>query len=73
MIHRFEVRANDPSSDPTARRTLRQARALGIAPETVHTARVFLLEAKLSESQIDTLRSSLFADPVLESCSLGAS
>ena len=72
MIHRFEVRAKDPTSDPTARKAAKQAHALGISPSAVHAARVYLVEAKLTEAQLATLTTSLFADPVLETCTRGA-
>ncbi len=73
-VHRIEVRRRAGQPDPTAAAVLRQARAAGVevVPAEVHAARVYLLEASLTSAQVETLASSLFADPVTETYEIGA-
>lgn len=70
-IHRFEVRSRPEIGDPLAQRILRDSAWLHIRPEAIATTRLYLVSADLSERHLDTLRSRLLADPVLQTASLG--
>jgi len=72
-VHRFEVRHRDDADDPRARRLLADAEALGVTPESVRIARIYLIEADLSETQVAALTGQLLADPVLETATAGRS
>jgi phosphoribosylformylglycinamidine synthase len=58
--------------DPLADAIRRSAAGIGIALTGVQTAKVYLIEASLSQSQWDRLSASLLADPILEQCLQGA-
>ncbi len=70
-VHRFEVRPRG-ESDPRARSLEQQAKALGIPVKSVSTARVYLIEGRLSEAELTQVRESLLIDPVTEHAAIGA-
>ena len=70
-VRRIEVRPR--GEDPRARALEQQARSVGLALKSARTARVYLIEGRLSDAQEAEIRSSLLADPVTEVAVLGAS
>ncbi len=70
-VARVEVRLNPNRHDPRAADALRRARDLGFHATAVSTARVYLIEAPLTEAQLARAMSRLLADPVVESASPG--
>jgi phosphoribosylformylglycinamidine synthase len=71
-VHRFEVRPREEIGDPAAAALVRDARGLGVDLASARTARVYLVQAELSEQQRRTVASQLLADPVTETVSIGA-
>ncbi len=72
-VVRIEVHRNLAAADARARRLLQDARAIGVELAGARVARVYLLEGKLNESQIERIRRDLLTDAVLESSLIGAS
>ncbi len=71
-VHRVEVRPLPVAGDPEAARLLRDAAALGLFPADARTAKVYLIEAALSDADLAALRDKLLVDPIVESAALGA-
>ncbi|MFN0131302.1 MAG: phosphoribosylformylglycinamidine synthase subunit PurS [Phycisphaerales bacterium] len=71
-VHRVEVRPREGIADPRAADVARRAEGLGLRPASVRTAKVYLIEAVLSEGQLATVCHRLLADPVTEIASAGA-
>ncbi|MEN0019469.1 MAG: phosphoribosylformylglycinamidine synthase subunit PurS [Planctomycetota bacterium] len=65
-VHRIEVRRKPAAGDPRADALLRDAEAIGITIGAVTTARVYLIEADLSDDQLAAVCDRLLADPVVE-------
>ena len=72
-VHRFEIRPLANAGDPVGLAAQREARRLGYSPESVRSARVYLIEANLEPSQQARLLDGLLMDPVIETGSTGAS
>jgi phosphoribosylformylglycinamidine synthase subunit PurSL len=72
-VHRFEVRPLANAGDPVGDAAQREALRLGFSPESVRSARVYLIEADLDEAQQTKLVEGLLVDPVIETGSAGAS
>ncbi len=72
-VHRFEVRPLANAGDPVGDAAVREAQRLGYSPDSVRSARIYLIEADLDEDQQNRLVRSLLADPVIEIGSAGAS
>jgi len=64
--HRYEVRSLPDAGDSHAQRVLREAVALGFSPSAVRTAKVYLLEGDLSESQREAIARGLLVNPATE-------
>ncbi len=69
-VHRVEVRPR--AEDPRGSSLQQQAAAVGVALSGARTARVYLIEAELSDRQLETVRDRLLVDPVAETGSPGA-
>ncbi|GAB4384056.1 MAG: phosphoribosylformylglycinamidine synthase subunit PurL [Phycisphaerales bacterium] len=72
-VHRIEVRPKAQAGDPRARALIHDAAGIGIPVRSVRTARVYLIEADLTADQIETIRTRLLEDPVIEEATVGAS
>lgn len=73
LVHRVEIHPTPHAGDPRAQTLLRRANELGEALQAVHSCRVYLIEAPLSESQLDDIISNLLCNPVVERAEIGAS
>jgi len=71
-VHRIEVRPRPGADDPRARSLRQQAEAIGISLSGARSARVYLIEAELTESQLRAVGQGLLADPVAEMAAVGA-
>ena len=71
-VHRFEVRPAKGHPDTRGDSARRAAEAIGINPTAVHTAAIYLIEADLTNADIDRIASALLANPVTESITHGA-
>ncbi len=71
-VHRFEIRPVETAGDPVGDRIRRAAGAFGVSPKAVHSTRIYLIEAELTEGDIDRIGQTLLSDPVLEAWSVGA-
>jgi phosphoribosylformylglycinamidine synthase subunit PurSL len=71
-VHRVEVRTKPGLLDPRAEVAASKARRLGFGVESASSARVYLIEAPLSATQLEHVMQRLLADPVVESARLGA-
>jgi phosphoribosylformylglycinamidine synthase len=71
-LHRIEVRTKPGTPDPRASVVHRRAIAAGLPVSGVGSAKVYLIEADLSTSQIEKAASGLLADPVVEVSNHGA-
>jgi len=66
-VHRFEVRVREGLDDPRAATLIREASQIGVSIDAARVARVYLIEAPLSEAQRNRLGNDLLANPVTES------
>ncbi|MCA9311639.1 MAG: hypothetical protein KDA21_10565, partial [Phycisphaerales bacterium] len=72
-VHRFEVRPAEVAGDPVGERVRRAAATLGVHPRAVRSARIYFIQADLSDSQLRHLGAGLLSDPVVERWSAGSS
>ena len=71
-VFRIEVRPKPGEADPQGHALLAQAKqALGYVA-AVHAARVYLIQAPLTDDQAKTIAHELLADPVNQAATLGA-
>ncbi len=71
-VIRIEVRAREGEPDPLATSVLSVARRVLGTIDAVRTARVYLVEALLDETQVERLVHELLADPVNQTAIIGA-
>ncbi len=72
-VHRIEIHPLAHAGDPRAHSLIKQADGVGITLEGAHWCRVYLIEAKLTDAQLDQIVNGLLANPVVERAVLGAS
>jgi len=72
-VVRIEVRAREGVTDPRADAVVRQGASLGQPIARASTARVYLIEAALTDAQVRLIAERLLAAPVVESWTRGAS
>jgi phosphoribosylformylglycinamidine synthase len=72
-VVRIEVRPREGMPDPRADAIVRQAAALGHTVAHAATARVYLIEAPLTDGQVRLIAERLLAAPIVESWTIGAS
>lgn len=69
-VHRFEVWPRSVESDPRAQSLRHDAEAIGMklqqGPESVRTARVYLIEGDLTDDHLRAIQERLLTDPVVE-------
>jgi phosphoribosylformylglycinamidine synthase II len=71
-VHRVEVRPRSGLDDPRGSALAREAAALGIPLRSARSARVYLIEAALTQDQLSSIVDRLLADPVTESAVVGS-
>ncbi len=71
-VHRIEVRPKPAAGDPRAATLASDAGALGITLAGARTARVYLIEGPLSPEQLETVRSRILEDPVVETAAIAS-
>ncbi|MFZ4572940.1 MAG: AIR synthase-related protein [Phycisphaerales bacterium] len=71
-VARVEVRLQPSRHDPRAADALRRVRDLGFVPTSVASARVYVIEAPLTEPQLRRAMAGLLADPVTEAAVIGS-
>ena len=71
-VHRVEVRPKPNAGDPRADELMEKARGLGLKPESVRTARVYLIEGPFDDAEIRRVVDALLANPVTEEAVVGA-
>ncbi len=70
-VWRFEVTAKPGQADPIAERAVAEAKEKLPAASSITAAKVFLIEAPLSDEQAQTIASELLADPIIQTAQLG--
>ena len=73
LVHRVEIHPTPHAGDPRAQDLIARAGELGFGLERAHSARVYLIEAPLSDDQLDRIITSLLANPVVERAVVGSS
>ncbi|MAO22466.1 MAG: phosphoribosylformylglycinamidine synthase [Phycisphaerae bacterium] len=73
VVHRVEIHPTAHAGDPRADTLLSRASDLGYTLDAVHSARVYLIEAALTDAQLDNIISNLLCNPVVERAEIGAS
>lgn len=73
LVHRIEIHPTEHAGDPRAETLLRRANELGYELEGAHSARVYLVEAPLTDAQLDLIVSQLLCNPVVERAEIGSS
>ncbi len=71
-VHRFEVWPKPAVGDPRAEQTRDQARRLGLPATGVRTAKVYLIQAPLSDAQAKRVADALLTNPVVDDTCAGA-
>ncbi|MEZ6164559.1 MAG: AIR synthase-related protein [Phycisphaerales bacterium] len=72
-VHRVEIHPTAHAGDPRADTLLSRAASLGFGLEGAHSSRIYLIEADLSDAQLDLIVSQLLCNPVVEHAEIGAS
>ncbi len=73
LVHRVEVHPTAHAGDPRAQGLIARARALGFELEAAHSARVYLIEAPLTDAQLERIVTALLTNPVVERAYRGSS
>lgn len=73
LVHRVEIHPIEHAGDPRAHALLTQAKSLGYQLEGAHSARIYLIEAPLTDHQLDRIVNQLLANPVVERAIVGSS
>ncbi|MCC5823610.1 MAG: phosphoribosylformylglycinamidine synthase subunit PurL [Phycisphaerales bacterium] len=71
-VHRVEVRPLPNAGDPRADELMDKVRGLGLNPESVRTARVYLIEGPFEDADIHRIVGALLTNPVTEEAVVGA-
>ncbi len=72
-VHRIEIHPLSNATDPRAQKLMEQASNLNIPIERAHIAHIYLIEAPLTDDQLDAIATKLLANPVIERIHIGAS
>ncbi len=73
LVHRIEIHPTEHAGDPRAQTLMARARSLGYELEGAHSARVYLIEAPLTDTELDLIVSQLLCNPVVERAEIGSS
>ncbi len=71
-VHRVEVRPLPAAGDPRADDLAGHARRAGLQPQSVRSARIYLVESAMDAQDLDRVVSALLANPVTETATIGA-
>ncbi len=72
-VHRIEIHPLPNAIDPRGEALIARAHDLDVEIKRAHTARVYLIEASLTDEQLDQICSQVLCNPVVERVHLGAS
>ena len=72
-VHRVEIHPTAHAGDPRAHALIENAKSIGIPLEGAHWCRVYLIEATLTNDQLNQIITGLLANPVVEYAHVGAS
>ena len=70
-VHRVEIHPKPHAGDPRAADLIAKAALLGVTIDHAASAAVYLIEADLSDDQLDTIVSKLLCNSVVEDSTLG--
>lgn len=71
-VHRIEIHPAQDQADPRGESVRKSAAsALGTAPDSAHSADVYLIEAALDEAQLDVIANAILRDGISETAHLG--
>ncbi len=72
-VHRVEVHPAVHAGDPRAHGLIENAKSVGLELEGAHWCRVYLIEAPLTDDQLDQIITKLLTNPVVERAVVGSS
>tara|TARA_R110000737_G_scaffold2923_1_gene8342 strand:- start:197895 stop:200849 length:2955 start_codon:yes stop_codon:yes gene_type:complete len=72
-VHRIQIHPTDHAGDPRASEFIHRAALLGTTITKATSARIYLIEADLSEDQLDEVVTKLLCNPVVETVQVGTS
>ena len=72
-VHRVEIHPTAHAGDPRAHALIENAKSIGIPLEGAHWCRVYLIEAELTQEQLNQIINGLLTNPVVEYAHIGAS
>jgi phosphoribosylformylglycinamidine synthase II len=73
LVHRVEIHPIAHAGDPRADALRTRAAAAGFELEGAHSARIYLIEAPLSDDHLETIITQLLCNPVVEHAEIGSS
>ena len=72
-VHRIEVHPTAHAGDPRGHALVKAAAGIGKTIDAAHSCQVYLIEAHLSDEQLDSIIANLLTNPVIEYAHVGAS
>lgn len=72
-VHRIQIHPTDHAGDPRASEFIHRAGLLGTTISKATSARIYLIEADLTDEQLDAVVTQLLCNPVVETVTHGSS
>ena len=72
-VHRIQIHPTEHAGDPRASEFVHRAELLGTQIERATSARIYLIEADLTDDQLDAVVTQLLCNPVVETVTHGTS
>jgi len=72
-VHRIQIHPTDHAGDPRASEFIHRAALLGTTISRATSARIYLIEADLTDQQLDAVVTQLLCNPVVETVTHGSS
>jgi len=72
-VHRIQIHPTDHAGDPRASEFIHRAKLLGTTITKATSARLYLIEADLTNEQLDAIVTQLLSNPVVETVTHGSS
>lgn len=72
-VHRIQIHPTEHAGDPRASEFVHRAGLLGTTIKRANSARIFLIEADISDDQLDLVVTQLLCNPVVETVTHGSS
>ncbi|MGJ8636477.1 MAG: AIR synthase-related protein [Phycisphaerales bacterium] len=72
-VHRIQIHPTKHAGDPRVSEFIHRAKLLGTEIPAASSARIFLIEADLSDEQLDAITTQLLCNPVVETVTHGTS